>query len=256
MYKRVNLLKQKLERKENVSGCIIQTASASIVEILGMAGFDFVYIDCEHSSMTIPECENLIRAAELYDITPIIRTAELNSHLILRYLDIGAQGITISGIHTAEEIRETVRAVKYYPVGMRGLAGTRANEYGMGAMPLKDYTQYLNEQTVIMASIETIDSCKNIEEITAVEGLDAVLFGANDLSQDLGYPGQTNHPEVVAMINEALEKGLKSGVAIGSVVRAGETPADYFNKGYTIVQTSVNSLIGKAAKNFVSSLKE
>jgi 4-hydroxy-2-oxoheptanedioate aldolase len=252
MYK--NLLKEKLTKGGNVSGCLIHVPAPALVEILGMVGFDFAFIDCEHSPMTAADCEHLIRAADLCGITPLVRVPKNEQEMILRYMDIGAQGIIVPGVRNKEEAKQAVKATKYYPQGSRGLSVARSSDYGL-KMVMKDYVEYANSQTVVFTSMENTDAVNNIEEILNVDGLDGVLFGASDLSQSLGYPGQLNHPVVQAAIEKARISGLKCGKPIGSVVRAGEVPNDYYRVGYRIVLTSIYALLAQSAKDFTKLAK-
>ncbi len=248
---RKNLLKEKLDRKERVLGCNISTCAPSLIEILALSGFDYVFIDCEHASLDGTECEHLIRTAELYNITPLLRVPMNQPELMVRYMDSGAQGIVVPGIRTRQEAEQAVKAVRYYPQGMRGLSPGRASDYGLSG-PMSEYCAYANSQMLFLPSMENIDMVNNIEEILAVEGLDGLLFGTSDLSQSLGHPGEGNHPEVQAAVERARQACLRSGKPFGSVVRAGETPEDYYSKGYLSVMTSIPALLGKAARELVA----
>jgi 4-hydroxy-2-oxoheptanedioate aldolase len=246
-----NLLKEKLLSKQRVIGCNISVCAPSLVEILALSGFDYVFIDCEHASLDGTECEHLIRTAELCNITPILRVPMNQPELMIRYMDSGAQGIVVPGIRTKAEAEKAVQAVRYAPLGMRGLSPARASDYGLG-MPMKEYCEYANSQMLFMPSMEHIDMVNNIEEILSVDGLDGLLFGTSELSQSLGHPGQANHPDVKAAVEKARLACLKSGKPFGSVVRAGEVPEDYYSLGYLSVMTSIPALLGKSAKDLVA----
>ena len=246
-----NSLKSKLAAGQNVVGCIIQGALPALVEIAGLTGFDFVFIDAEHGPLSEGDCEELIRAAEARNIVPLVRVRENNPELILRYMDVGAMGIIIPGVKNKEEAEKAVRAVKYYPRGDRGLSGTRSSNFGLVSM--KDYVKYANAQTMVLTVVENPDAVKNIGEILSVDGMDAAIIGTSDLGQSLGYPGEGNHPEVKAAFDKAVEGGLKTGKPIGSVVRGGETSKDYFDQGLKIALTSSYGLLAGASKNFVTS---
>lgn len=249
MYK--NSLKEKLQNKEKVMGCIIK-GWAPWVELCGKVGFDFVFIDAEHAPLSEQDCENLIRAAEVTNIIPLIRVRSNDAELILRYMDIGAMGIIVPGISNKEEAEAAVNAVKYYPLGNRGLSTTRASDYGLG-MGLKDYVPFANAQTMVLTVIENIDGVNNIEEILNVEGMDGAIIGTTDLSHSLGVPGQAKNQIVQDAFDKALANGLKTGKAVGAVVRKGETPKDYFDIGCQIVLTTSYGLFNGAAKKFLES---
>lgn len=250
-----NSLKDKLKNNERIKGCIIQAALPALAEICGLCGFDFAFIDAEHGPLSEGDCENLVRAAEVRGIVPIIRVPQNIPEVILRYMDIGAMGIIAPGISCREDAEAAVRAVKYHPFGERGLSATRSSEYGLGK-PIAEYVAEANNETVVLAVIESQKAVENIMEILSVEGIDGVLIGTSDLSQSLGVAGQTNHPKVLEAFNKALDLGLKAGKPIGAVVRAGESPEKYFNIGVNIVLISAYSLLASAAKMFIKSCQK
>lgn len=251
MYK--NTLKEKLQKGQKVTGCIIQGALPPLVEICGLVGFDFVFIDAEHAPLSVRECEEMVRAAENRNIIPLIRVRKNDAELILRYMDIGAMGMIIPGIRNKEEAELAVRAVKYYPRGERGLSATRSSDFGLG-MPMKDYVEYANRQTMVLAVIENADAVENIEEILEVDGMDGAIIGTSDLAQSLGYPGQGKNPVVIEAFKKALENGKKTGKPIGGVVRAGETAKTYFDQGCQIAVKSAYGIFAGAAKEFVANV--
>jgi 4-hydroxy-2-oxoheptanedioate aldolase len=248
-----NSLKKKLSSGRNVNGCIIQGALPALAEIAGLTGFDFIFIDAEHGPLSEGDCEALIRAAEVVGVIPLVRVRENNAELILRYMDVGAMGIIIPGVRTREDAEAAVRAVKYYPRGDRGLSATRSSSYGQVSM--KDYVAYANEQTMVIAVAENIDAVDNIEEILAVDGLDAAIVGTTDLAQSLGRPGEGNHPDVKAAYEKFVSRGLRSGKPLGAVVRGGETNKMYFDQGLKIALAATYGLLAGAGKAFIANAK-
>jgi len=252
MYK--NPLKEKMHRHEPVAGCMIQGFLPELVEICGLAGFDFIFIDAEHGSLSPRDCEELVRAAEVRHTVPLIRVPNSNPDTILRFMDIGAMGIILPGISTREEAERAVRSVKYYPQGNRGINAVRASDYGM-TKPLAEYVVDANRETIILAVIENITAIENLTEILAVDGIDGVILGTSDLSQSLGLPGQGQHPKVQEVYRKFVKEGLKTGKCIGTVVRAGESVQEYLDAGLSILITSAYSLFGNEAKRFVGEFK-
>jgi len=250
-----NTLKEKIKNGENVVGCIVQGALPALVETSGLVGFDFIFIDAEHGPLSVRDCEDLVRAAETVGTIPLIRVRKLDPELILRYLDIGAMGIIIPGIRNKEEAEEVVRAVKYYPRGDRGLSATRSSQYGL-KMPMKDYVEFANKQTMVVIVVENTDAVENIEEILSVDGIDGAIIGTSDLAQSLGHPGEGAHPDVVAAFNKVLANGIKTGKPMGGVVRGGETAQTYFEKGCKIAVKPAYGIFAGAAKEFVKNAKE
>jgi len=252
MYK--NPLKEKMHRHEPIVGCMIQGFLPAFVEICGLVGFDFIFIDAEHGSLSPKDCEELVRAAEVRNTVPLIRVPNLEPDTILRFMDIGAMGIILPGVSTKEEAEKAVRAVKYYPQGNRGLNAVRASDYGM-TKPLSEYVVDANQETIVLAIIENSTAIKNLAEILSVDGLDGAILGTSDLSQSLGVPGQGKHPKVQEAYHLFIKEGLQSGKSIGTVVRPGETVEGYLDAGLSILITSAYSLFGNEAKRFVSQFK-
>jgi 4-hydroxy-2-oxoheptanedioate aldolase len=249
MYK--NTVKEMLKNKQPVLGCIINGPWPALVEMIGLAGFHFVFIDAEHNPLSVRDCEELVRAAEVRHIIPFIRTPENNPKTILRYLDIGAMGIIIPEVNNRREAEAAVQAAKYAPLGNRGLATTRCADFGYGGSK-EQYLADANNETMVIALIESKEGVDNAEEILSVEGADAFMIGTSDLSMSLGVPGQVGHPLVLAAYEKVLNLGLKMGKPIGVIVRDGESPKKYFEQGIGFAYTNINSLIKSAAKDFIS----
>jgi len=152
------------------------------------AGFDFVIIDAEHGPISIQSAQNMIRAAETANITPIIRVANNDEDLILRALDIGAQGIEIPQINSKSQAIKAVRSVKYAPQGERGVCRyVRAANYS--SMDKYEYFKSANNETIIIAHIEGVKGINNLDEILSVPDMYVIFIGPYDLSQSLGIPG-------------------------------------------------------------------
>lgn len=249
-----NPLKEKFRMKVPVSGCMVQGAMPALVEICGLAGFDFVFLDAEHGPLSPKECEELARAAEIRNTVPLVRVPNLEADTILRYLDTGVLGVILPGVSTKHEAMQAVRAVKYHPQGLRGLNAVRASDYGM-TDPMPDYVERSNKETAVLTIIENAEAIKNLEDILSVKGIDGAILGTSDLSQSLGVPGQGKHPYVIEASQAFVAKGLSSGKPIGTVVRTGEDPKEYLAAGMTILLTSAYALFGQEARRFVRETK-
>jgi len=249
-----NLMKEKLQKGGIATGVIIQDPAVQVVEVLGLLGFDWLFIDCEHSLMSLEDVGRLVIAAEVRGITPLVRVPQNLPEVILRYLDAGAMGIVIPGVETVEDARRAVIGAKYSPEGVRGLAGVRGADFGLSG-PLGDYVKIANREILVLADVESREGVENIEGILGIEGIDGIAIGSNDLSQSLGVPGQTNHPLVVEAIDRILAAGKKKGKPICGAVRGGETPRQYIEKGYQMLVTSVYGLIIMAGKQFLGNAR-
>src|SRR3954471_22775999 len=158
---RENTAKAKLKAGEAIIGPIVGFTSPQLVEIAGRAGFDFVFLDCEHGAIGLDEVENMVRAADLVDVSTIVRVPENNPQQILRYLDLGAGGVQVPHVKTRDDAARAVEASKYRPQGSRGIGGGRAADYGLGARSGSEYMQFANEQTWVSAMIEDVEGVRN-----------------------------------------------------------------------------------------------
>lgn len=235
---RTNAMKAKLLDGEPVAGVIISSADEQLVEVLGLSGFDYVMIDCEHGHMSVRECETLVRASEAVGITPVVRVPHNAPDVILRHLDTGAQGIVIPQVNTADDARAAVDAVYYHPLGQRGLAGTRAADFGLSAS-LAEYTVDANKQLAVIALIENVKALDELDEILQVDGITAVTIGPADLSQSLGHPGNRHHPDVEAAIDQIITTAIDAGVPVGINTSTGAEAKAARDRG--CLQTSVSS---------------
>jgi 2-keto-3-deoxy-L-rhamnonate aldolase RhmA len=233
-------------------GMFVGIPSPALVEMCGHAGVDFVIVDNEHGPAAIESTENMLRAARCAGVIPVVRTLEAD---ILRILDIGASAIQVPQVNTAEQARRIVAAAKYPPIGNRGAAfSTRAAGYGFFGGDV--HIKASNEGTSVVVMAETRTAIENIDEIVAVPGVDAVFFGPNDLSFSLGYPGQMQHPEVVAAIEHGVARALAAGVAPGVLA---PTVADFHRLrklGVRYIPMVISGLIGNALRAAVAGSKE
>ncbi|SON51416.1 HpcH/HpaI aldolase family protein [Vibrio tapetis] len=219
---RENQLKQKLKNNETVYGIICSIPAPAMIELIAEAGYDFVIIDMEHVLINPETVENMIRIAESYSITPLVRVADFNVKTILRLLDGGAQGIVLPDVKNATEVLNAIQACKYHPVGHRSLNAGRPGSFGHHS--LKQYIQKINDEIMLIAMIESATGVSNIEEIVSTEGLDMILEGAADLSQSLGVPWETSHPKVNDALQYCRKAGKKGEIWYGVIPR---TPQDH-----------------------------
>lgn len=182
-----NGLKHTLQHKGNAIGTFVKFCDPASVEILALAGFDFFVLDTEHVGMDRQELLHILRAAEASGITPIVRVKENNQVEILQNLDFGYLGVQVPNVDTPEQAARLVESVKYTPLGNRGLSpSVRACCYG--AMPVREYTEAANRETLIVSHCETVECVNNLDAILQVDGIDVIFIGPMDLSQSLGIP--------------------------------------------------------------------
>lgn len=220
MYARKNLLKEKLARGEMVMGMELWLRDPRVIELLGYAGFDFAHIENEHVAQDWVAVENAIRAAELVGLTPLYRTEQCFDdqppvNEIIKALKLGAQIIMVPQVSSVEAAKKIVAAVKYPPLGRRGVAtcDRSAREiFPTPTVPL-DTNQYIreaNEETMIWTIIETPEGVKNIDAILDVEGIDAVGFGHQDYAVAAGLSADAG-PEVDAAREKVREAAKRKG---------------------------------------------
>ena len=207
-------MKQSLAAGRVLIGGYVQTQSPELVEAMGYADFDFVVLDTEHTAHSYEAVIHQLRAAEVVGLEPLIRPPGQDPSLISRAFDLGASGVFVPIIDTAEEARKVVKAAKYHPEGQRGICvAVKPGQYGKAFGP--DYFTRMNEKTCVIAMVESTTGCDNIEEIMAVAGIDIVFIGPTDLSQSLGVPGEVDHPEVERCIAHVADCARQRRVPLG-----------------------------------------
>lgn len=252
---RKNLTKEKLNQGKPVYGVFVPVWSPPIVEMIGNIGFDFVLLDAEHSPLSAETCEHLVRAADCVNITPLIRIAMNIRQNILRYLDIGALGVQMPMINSKEEVQDVMDSVKYPPVGKRGLAAVRANNYGMKGS-ITDYVKEANQETLVVVQVETVEAAKNIKEIASAPGPDVVFIGPSDLSSAMGYPGQQNHPEVQKMIEHLVKEIHAAGKASGTIAYDLAALRKCKERGFRYIVYNVGPMLVRSGKEYLEVARE
>jgi len=245
-----NLAKKKLATGKPISVIAPGYSSAGLVELLGRMGFDGIFIDCEHGPAGWEEVENMVRAAELVDATPIVRVQSNDPSTITRALDRGAGGVQVPHINTRAQAEAAVRAAKFAPLGHRGYAG------GRSALGVKgNFTNHANEETMVVAMLEEVEALKNLDDILKVEHIDAFFIAPGDLSQSMGYPGQLDHPDVQAAVHDAVRRTRDAGRAPGVLTTNAASARRYLDLGALLIYVSLASLLQPGARDFLSEFK-
>jgi 2-keto-3-deoxy-L-rhamnonate aldolase RhmA len=244
-----NRMKEKLRAGEPVFGVSVMIPSPQIVEMIAAAGFDWVLLDCEHGTLTIESVELMAMAAEASGITAIARPVSRSAEHILQVLDRGVMGVQVPHVNTAEDAREVLAAVKYHPVGRRGLAaGTRAAVYDAHGT-LADYVKTANEATLIAIQLEEQAAIGNIDELLKVDGIDVFFIGPSDLSQSMGHPGNPRAPAVAQAIETSFAKMRAAGRTPGTPATA-ENVREVLDKGVRYIYTHLPRLLAGSAKAY------
>jgi len=196
MKKFVNATRLKLEQGELALGMgIRQARTVDIANIAKTCDYDWLFIDMEHNSMSMDTAAQISSAALSVGITPMIRVPGHESFHASRLLDCGAQGIVVPHVNNAEEARRAVENCRFPPYGKRSLPGGLP-QVSFQTMPAPELIAHINQETLVVVMIETVDGLRNLEEIAAVPGIDVILVGASDLSAELGITGQLGHPDI------------------------------------------------------------
>jgi 2-keto-3-deoxy-L-rhamnonate aldolase RhmA len=225
--------------------------SPAVAELMAEAGFDWLFIDAEHSTVDTSEMQSLLQAA---GSTPcVIRLAAGEDVPIKKALDIGAAGIIAPQVNSADHARRIVQSAKYAPIGQRGLGIARAHRYGL---KVREYMQTANDDTAVIVQAEHRDAVANIEAIVRVEGVDGVLIGPYDLSASFGMPGAVDHPEVRAAIDRVHAACRDAGLPIGIFGMTADAVRPYIEQGFTMIVAGVDTaLLAHAATSLVTVLR-
>jgi 2-keto-3-deoxy-L-rhamnonate aldolase RhmA len=193
---------------------IQEIASPFVVHAFANAGFDFVYVDMEHGRFGLESAAALIQTIRLTDIIPLVRVPDNQYHLVARILDAGAQGVMIPRVETREQAQRAVQAVRYPPLGQRGLAVARGhNDYKR--QDSLTFSQEANRENLLIVQIESREAVECVDEIVSVPGVDIALIGPGDLSQSLGISLNMNDPTMIAAVEKVVAACKRHNVIVG-----------------------------------------
>jgi 4-hydroxy-2-oxoheptanedioate aldolase len=250
-----NAVKAKLKAGDAVFGFRMDFTSPYIVEILGKTGFDFVYFDCEHGPMSEEACDEMIRAAELVGVTPLVRTPSIEPAAILRFLDSGAMGVIIPHCQNRQVAQSAVKAVKYPPVGNRGIGG---RSLALSGKSVSEYVRDANRETLLIVMIEDPEELNNLPEILSIDEIDVLFVGRLDLSVSLGIPGQVEHHKINEVIHEVIFQTRATGkvVGIGAVdERKPERIRKFIDQGALFFSLNTTSILTNGARESLKKIK-
>ncbi|MBL8817979.1 MAG: 2,4-dihydroxyhept-2-ene-1,7-dioic acid aldolase [Planctomyces sp.] len=244
--------RQRLRQCEPLLGTMVTLPSPATAEVLSEIGFDWLFVDAEHGALTIPDIQGILQAVG-GKAACLVRVGSCNEAEIKRVLDVGAQGVIVPQVNSAEQAAEVVRYARYAPEGNRGVGLARAHGYGFR---FAEYVQSANEQISVVVQAEHRLAVENIEEIVAVPGVDAVLLGPYDLSASYNKMGQIDDPEVIAAINRVTEVCRKAGMPLGYFGVTAEAVKPWQTQGYSLLVAGVDILyVGQGARRMLKDLK-
>ncbi|HVV61018.1 MAG TPA: aldolase/citrate lyase family protein [Pseudolabrys sp.] len=237
-----NNVKEKLARNEVVASMTVRLVrGVEVARIAKTAGFDMLYVDMEHSSFSLETTSQICLAALNAGIAPFVRVPANTAEYISRALDGGALGIIAPDVRSADEARGVVKAAKFPPLGERGAAGALPHLH-YRAFPAEEVHSALNRATMVIVQFESAEAVERADEIAAVEGVDMVLIGVNDMLNSLGLPGQYEHAKVREAYARTIAACRKQGkhAGVGGLSTRPKLAAEFVAMGARLVSTGTD----------------
>ncbi len=248
----MKMFKHELTNRRLLLGTVLSLPSPETAEILANAGFDWLFIDAEHSSLGSSELQAIIGRVD-HKVPCVVRVAAAEEWHIKKALDIGATGIIVPQVNSAKTAERIVQFSKYPPEGARGVGIGRAHGYGAS---FSDYLKTANERVAVIIQIEHIDAVHNIEKIVQVKGIDAVFVGPYDLSASMNRLGEVKHPEVRRAIDHVTSVCQKTGMPLGIFCLEPESAHHYIEQGYSLLAVGIDSvLLANAGRKICNEIK-
>ncbi len=246
--------KKKIENGDPVYGPFMKTSDPAFVEIAGYAGFDFAILDMEHGPNSLQTMQNLVRAAIISGVLPVIRVRDRDPESISQALDIGALAIQVPQITNAQDVRDVISASKFSPEGKRGVCRfVRAANYS--AIPGETYFKEANKALIII-QLEGKEAIQNFDEILRESGVDIYFIGPYDLSQALGLTGQIDHPEVKRTILDLVTRARKLNRTLGLFTDTVQAAIEWKKLGVGYISYSVDTgIFYSACLNILNQIK-
>jgi len=249
-------LKNKLKNNQLTIGSWVTIGHTAIVDIMASAGFEWLVVDLEHTSIDLSTAHNLIATIQANGMKALVRVSKNEEVIIKRVLDMGADGIVVPMVKSKHDALEAIDYAKYPPTGKRGVGLFRAQKYGLG---FDEYKKWVDEELVIIAQIEHFEAVNNIEEIITTDGIDGVIIGPYDLSGSMGYPGEYHRDDVKEAIAKVLKVCKEQNTPSGfHVIETNPTKLqERIDDGCTFLAYSLDFFfLGDSARDGMKTLKE
>jgi 2-dehydro-3-deoxyglucarate aldolase len=248
-----HLFRSRLLSGEQLVGTMVTLGSPEVAELLASVGFDWLFLDAEHGPLDALTMQRMMQGAGAR-VPCLVRVAAHEEVPIKKALDVGAAGIVAPMVNTPDQARRVVSACKYAPQGTRGVGLGRAHGYGLR---FQEYVQRANADIAVVVQVEHIQSVDNIDAITQVAGIDAVLVGPYDLSASLSRMGEVDHPEVVSAIEHVTEVCQRKDIPLGIFGTSALAVRRYIERGYTLIVAGVDTImLGEAARRLLDQIKD
>jgi 2-keto-3-deoxy-L-rhamnonate aldolase RhmA len=246
--------KQKLRSGEVIYGLTLTIGSPQIAELVGNLGFDWVWIEAEHTTMSLETILGQVQSLSGTGTKAVVRVENNDPTIIKRVLDIGCDGIIIPSVNTREDAENAIKSIKYPPLGERGIGLARAQGYGLH---LGDYIKTANDKVVAFFMIEHVLAVQNIEEILGVEGVDGIIVGSLDLAGSMNLQNDLSNPLIENEVQKILIACKKAGIACGAFVGAPEQARARIQEGFTLLTLGADvTLLASSAKNVLDQVKK
>ncbi len=238
--KKIESIRHDLRNKKESIGSWMQIPHASIAEIMGQSGYEWVAVDLEHGAISVHQLPDLFRALELGDTLPLVRLAQGSPKDCKQALDAGAGGVIVPMIENARQLKLIRDACCWPPAGNRGVGFSRANLFG------KYFDAYSKEaqSPILVAMIENIEAVNDLEEILQVDGLDALLIGPYDLSASMALTAKFDHPKFIEALNKILSLSISANIPCGiHIVNPSIDELKFrIEEGYKFIAYSIDSV--------------
>lgn len=251
MFIQPNRTKAKLRRGEPAVGVISTCDDPMLAELCGLAGFDYYMLDAEHGLLNPTQAVNVVRACERVGITPLVRIGPKDPKLVLAYLDAGMMGVMMPGLETVAEVQMLVAAVKYPPLGRRGIGLARAAAYMAARGQAPAYIAQANAETLVIIQFEEPSLIDSLPALAAVPHVDAVMIGPRDLSLAMGYAEGPDHPAVQAMIDRAIAGCRAAGVVVGITAATRSAAQAEIDRGCRLLLAGLPTVVLAGARAFM-----
>jgi 4-hydroxy-2-oxoheptanedioate aldolase len=231
---KTHTIREKLCHHEPLLCTRLAYQDPGLVELVARLGVDCVWICTEHVRIDPSRLRSLITAVRCGGAEALVRVRPSGYSDLIQVLEMGANGLMIPWVKTAEEVREIVRMCKFHPQGRRGFDGSQIDaDYGL--KPMVDYLRDANESTFLVIQIETPEAVENLDEIAAVEGVDVLFLGPNDMSINMGLPGEISHPKITEIAKKVVQAAERNGKMAGTTCSNPEAFARWREMGFRFI---------------------
>lgn len=249
-----NRFKSALLRHELQIGCWLALANGYTAEAMAGAGFDWLVIDGEHAPNDLPRLLEQVQALKGGTAEPVIRLPVGETWMIKQVLDIGCQTVLVPMVDSAAQAQELARAMRYPPIGIRGVGSALARASGFGA--IADYLPTANVEVCLLVQVESRKGLAAIEEIASVDGVDGIFIGPSDLAADMGHLGKPSHPEVKAAVEDGIQRIRAAGKPAGVLSFDRAMVETYIGLGVSFAAVGADvTLLTQAARALAASFK-